>query len=434
VLRDVDAFKERLDYEGVISRSGFAAFRYREYQLFWLAAAFSNIGMWSLIYASLWLMHELTDSPLMVGLVSTSTMAPVLLFSMWGGVVADQVNRLKLVRATRAMFSVLTLLTGFLIATDAIQPWHILAISVATGILLSFDGPSRSAMVAALVPHEHLSSAIALYSLVFGAAAIIGPALLAPLVELWGLEGVFFLIGAAYALTVVTLAFMNPHGHQAEKRPATIFRGVIDGFHYVRVQPIIAAVIILGSIASVFGHSFQTLLPVYADKILAGGIDTYSRLLLSSGIGGLAATVTLVMLGARVHPARFFVVAGFGYGLGILVLSRLTWLPGAALNIGLISAFSVVFHIMSTTLVLSLVADEFRGRVMSIHQFSWAATAFGGLLMGALAETVGVPAALGFGGLVVAVASVLMALAIFRRVIAGGSEIPSPSSPPGYRG
>ena len=418
----------------MISRSGFAAFRYREYQLFWLAAAFSNIGMWSLIYATLWLMHDLTDSPLMVGLVSTSSTAPLLLFSMWGGVIADQVNRLKLVRATRVMFSVLALLTGFLIATDLIQPWHIFAISVATGILLSFDGPSRSAMVAALVPHDHLASAIALYSIVFGAAAIIGPALLAPMVELWGIEGVFFLIGAAYALTVVTLAFMNPRGHQAEKRPATIFRGVIDGFHYVRAQPIIAGVIVLGSIAGIFGHSFQTLLPVYADKILTGGIDTYSRLLLSSGIGGLVATFALVILGPRVHPARFFVIAGFGYGLGILVLSRLTWLPAAALNIGIISAFSVVFHIMSTTLVLSLVADEFRGRVMSIHQLSWAATAFGGLMMGALAETVGVPAALSLGGLVVAVASVVVALATLRRVLAGGSETPSTSIPPGYRG
>ena len=418
----------------MISRSGFAAFRYREYQLFWLAAAFSNIGMWSLIYATLWLMHKLTDSPLMVGLVTTSTLAPVLLFSMWGGVVADQVNRLKLVRATRAMFSVLTLLTGFLIATDVIQPWHILAISVATGILLSFDSPSRSAMVPELVPHDHLASAIALYSLVFGGAAIVGPALLAPMVGLWGLEGVFFLIGAAYALTVVTLAFMNPRGHQVEKRPVTIFRGVIDGFHYLRVQTIIAGVIVLGSIAGVFGDSFQTLLPVYTDKILAGGIDTYSRLLLTAGVGGLVGTVTLVILGARVHPARFFVVAGFGYGLGILVLSRVTWFPGAALNIGLISAFSVVFHIMSTTLVLSLVADEFRGRVMSIHQLSWGATAIGGLLMGALGETVGVPAALSLGGLVVAVASVVVALASLRRVLAGGSETPSTSIPPGYRG
>ena len=128
---------------GIFATSGLAAFRYRQYQLFWVAAAFSNIGMWSLIFASLWLMHGLTDSPLMVGLVTTSSLGPVLVFSVWGGVVADQVNRLRLVRATRALFSILSLLTGFLVATNVIQPWHLLAISVASGILLAFDTDHR---------------------------------------------------------------------------------------------------------------------------------------------------------------------------------------------------------------------------------------------------------------------------------------------------
>ena len=275
----------------MIARSGFSAFRYREYQLFWLAAAFSNIGMWSLIYATLWLMHDLTDRPLMVGLVATSTAAPILLFSMWGGVVADRVNRLKLLRVTRAMFSALALLMGFLIATDVIQPWQSLAISVVKGIMLSFDGPARSAMVPALVPREQLASAVALYSIVFGAAAILGPAILAPLVSLWGLEGVYFLIGAAYAFTVGTLLLMDTRGHRAEKRPATILRGVMDGLQHIRLRPVIAAVIILGSIVAIFGHAYHSLLPAFADKVLAGEIDTYSNLLLSAGIGGLAATM-----------------------------------------------------------------------------------------------------------------------------------------------
>ena len=301
---------------------------------------------------------------------------------MWGGVVAERVNRLKLVRASRAMFAVLALLTGFLIATNVIQPWHVLAISVATGILLSFDIPARSATLPALVPSDHLASAIALDSLVFGGAAIVGPAVLEPLVKLWGLEGVFFLIGAAYVLTVVALVLMNPRGHRPEKGPATMLRGLIDGFRYSGDNPIIAGVIALGVIAGVFGKSFEVLLPVYAEKILEGGIGTYSRLLLFAGIGGLAATITVAILGSRVRLAMFYVVAGFGFGLGLLVLSRLTWFPGAALDMAIIGAFLVVFDIMNMTLVLSLAADEFLGRVMSIQQYTFAATAIGGLLMG----------------------------------------------------
>lgn len=404
----------------MIARSGFSAFRYREYQLFWVAAAFSNIGMWSLIYATLWLMHDLTDSEVMVGLVLTCNAAPILLFSVWGGVVADRVNRLRLLRFTRALFSALALLMGFLIASGVIEAWHILAISVVKGIMLSFDNPARSAMVPALVPREQLASAVALYSIVFGASAILGPAILAPIVSLWGLEGVYFLIGAAYAFTVTTLTFMDSRGHRPENRPTAMVRGVIDGLQHIRLRPVIAAVIVLGSIVAVFGHTYQALLPAFTDKVLLGEIDTYSDLLLSAGIGGLAATMTIVILGDRVQPARFFVVAGIFSGLGILTLSRLDWFPAAAITIGLISGFHVVFQTTSTTLALSLAADEFRGRVMSVHQLSWGATAFGGLMMGGLAQWAGVPAAMAFGGMVVTAASVVVPLAGLRRVLATG--------------
>src|SRR3712207_4121026 len=107
--------------KALFMRSGFAVFRYRDYRFFWLAAAFANIGMWSLTSGRLWLMHELTHSPLMVGLVTTSSLSPLMFFSMWGGVVADRVNRLKLIRSTRAMFSALALLTGCLVAAEVIQ-------------------------------------------------------------------------------------------------------------------------------------------------------------------------------------------------------------------------------------------------------------------------------------------------------------------------
>lgn len=418
----------------VIATSGFAAFRYRQYRLFWLAAAFSNIGMWALIYGRFWMMHELTKSPTMVGLVTTASLGPVLVFSMWGGVLADRVNRLKLLRWTRLMFAALAVLTGVLWAFDVMEPWHVLAISVATGVLISFDIPSRSAMVPSLVPREHLASAIALYSFVFGGAAIVGPAFFEPLVKLWGLEGVFFLVGVAYLLTVGALWLMNPSGHRPEARPTTMLQGLVDGFQYVRRHRAIQGVIALGMLVGVFGGSYEVLLPVLADKVITGGIGTYSRLLLSAGVGGLVATSVIIILGTRVRPTRFFVFAGIGLGLGLLALSRITWLPGAALTIGLIAMFRAIFQIMSTTLIQSLAADEFRGRVMSIHQFTWGATALGGLLMGAIGEGVGVAFALSLGGVLVAIATVVVALSALRRMLAGDSETLSPTVPSEHPG
>ncbi len=405
--------------KGLIARSGFAAFQFREYRYFWLAAAFSNIGMWTLIFGRLWLMHKLTESPLMVGLVTTSSLGPLLIFSLFGGVVADRANRLKLLRLTRAMFAVLAVLTGFLIATEVIRPWHLIAISVATGMLLSFDIPSRSAMLPALVPRDHLAGAIALYSVVFGGAAILGPAFFAPLVNLWGLAGVFFIIGASYVLTVGALMFMNPGIHIPTARSTAIIQGLVDGLRYTSRHHILAGVIALAMVIGMFGMPFETLLPALADNIITGGIDTYGRLLLWAGIGGLVATLAIASLGSRVHPARFLVISGIGFGLALIALSRITWFPGAALTIGLIGAFRLVFDVMSTTLIQSLAEDQFRGRVMSIYMFSWGMTALGSLQMGALGQSLGTSFALGLGGLVVAVAPVIVTMLTLRRALAG---------------
>ena len=403
----------------VLEKTGFAVFKHREYRFFWLAAAFSNVGMWALIYGRLWLMYRLTDSPLMVGLSTTASLGPVLFFSVWGGVLADRVNRLKLVRVTRGMFAALAILTGALVATDLVEPWHVIAISVGTGVLLSFDIPSRSAMLPAIVPRDQLASAIALYSLVFGGAAILGPAVFVPLVNLWGLEGVFFIIGGAYMLTVLTLMFMSPVGHRPENRPSSMLRGLLEGFSYVRRNNAIQGVVVMGMVMGIFGSSYEVLLPVFSDKVVTGGINTYSRLLLSEGAGGLAATAAIALMGLRVRPARFYVLAAVGFGVGLLVLSQADWLLAAALVIAFVGASRVVFQTMSTTLMQTLAADEFRGRVMSLDQLTWGAAAVGGVLMGTMGQYVGVQSAMSLGGIVVAATAVLLSFLALRQLLVG---------------
>ena len=401
----------------MISRSGFAAFQSKEYRYFWMAAAFSNVGMWALIYGRLWLMHTLTDSPLMVGLVTTSSLGPVLLFSVFGGVVADRINRLKLLRATRFLFAIVTLLTGIMIATGIIQPWHLIAISVITGLLLSFDIPSRAAMLPKLVDRTHLASAIALYSFVFGAASILGPAIFAPLVNTWGIESIFFIIAGSYVLTVVTLCLMTVHIHDPGEESLGIFKELINGIRYTIHNRIVGGIILLGLIVGIFGSPFETLLPMYSDKIITGGIDTYGRLLLFSGIGGLIATTFIALLGTQVHPVRFLTISGIGFGLGIVILSHVTTLQIATITIALIGFFSVIFGTMSTTLIQSNTADNFRGRVMSINMLTWGATALGSLQMGTLGQTFGVSFTLSLSGFAVIGSTGIIAVYILRNMI-----------------
>ena len=152
-------------------------FSSKEYSLFWLAALFSNIGMWALIYGRLWLMRTMTDSETLLGLVSSANLMPVLLFSIFGGVIADKYNRLKILQTTRLFFALVTLLTGLLIFNNNMNPAILIIISIITGCLLAIDIPSRASMIAKLVKKEYLAVGISMYSIVFGVSGIIGPSL-----------------------------------------------------------------------------------------------------------------------------------------------------------------------------------------------------------------------------------------------------------------
>ena len=177
-----------------------AALKFREYRIFWIGNATSNIGIFLLMAGSLWLMHELTNAALYLGILTFTGLGPILVLSMWGGVIADRVNRVRLVTITRGCFSATALITGLLVALNVIQPWHLISISLINGILLSFDIPSRQAMVPNLLPREHLVNAFALQSMLGTGSAIIGPVFLPLIEKIWGLEGVFMILDSESSL------------------------------------------------------------------------------------------------------------------------------------------------------------------------------------------------------------------------------------------
>ena len=391
-----------------------SAFRYRDYRLFWIGAAFSNLGIWALMAGRLWLMNQLTGSPLMLGVLTISGMGPILLLSMWGGVVADRVNRLRLMTFTRAMFSFLALLTAALVYFDVVRPWHLIAISLATGVLLSFDIPSRQAILPNLVDRAHLLNAIVLYSFLFGGSAVIGPSFFAPLVSLLGLEGLFLFVGVAYALTVVSLLMMRPIRQRRHPGGSRLWEELVAGLSYIRARRVVWSLIGIGVVAGLFGMSFGTLMPVFADQVLDAGLEGYGYLLLGSGAGGLAGTVFLAFLGSLKNSSRLQLLAGVGFGLGLALFSRSSWLPASVAVLVLVAACSSAFGTINNTILQSIVDDEFRGRVMSIHQLGWGASAIGGFLMGILAQTVSAPFALTLSGVVTAVATAAFSLIAAR--------------------
>lgn len=427
-----------------LSNTGLSVFKLREYRLFWIAAAFSNVGMWTLIYGRLWLMRSLTDSELMLGLVTAATQVPILVFTLWGGVLADRVNRLRVLQLTRLLFAAAGFLTAALIAFDSMNEWILIAIATATGTMLAFDIPARSAMVASIVDKDQLASAISLYAIVFGGASIVGPTLFHPLVSLEGMEGVFAIVAASYLLTVLTLLRMSPEPHSRfaahAERPATdddgngieahhvaagrrlgsAFRSrlgeLVDGLRYVRSNTAIAYVIGYGILIGVIGSPVETLLPVVTDEVFQGGTATYSRFLLFIGVGGILATIGITLLGRRAKPAPLLAGAGVLVGIAYVAFSFIGVLALALAVAAVIGMLTVVKGTMSTTVVQTLVSDEYRGRVMSLMMFTWGAQAAGAVFMGGIAQIAGAPSAFAIGGVLVVVASSAVWMLALRRL------------------
>ncbi len=365
------------------------ALKFRDYRIFWIGNATSNIGIFLLMAGSLWLMHELTNSALYLGILTFTGLGPILVLSMWGGVIADRVNRVRLVTITRGCFSATALIIGLLVTLNVIQPWHLIFISLINGILLSLDIPSRQAMVPNLLPREHLLNAFALQSILGTGSAIIGPVFLPFIEKLWGIEGVFMVIGVAYAFTTVMFSRLSKQEIYATGKVQKPWRDLIEGFSYIKEHGVMIALISIGIVAGIFTSSYTTLLPVFAQDILGGDVQGYGNLLLSSGIGGMVGAIVIAQFAKSRDFNLIQTTSGIGLSLTLVVFAVNGNFILAVISIAVVGAFGVVFSTINNTFLQNMIADEYRGRVSSIHQLGWGASAFGGLLLGFLAQIFG---------------------------------------------
>ena len=384
------------------SKTAYYCFRYQEYRLFWIAALFSNIGMWSLVYGRLWLMRTLTDSEIMLGLVITANLAPILLFSLFGGIISDKHNRLQIVRSTRLLFALVTLITGILIQQKLIEPWHVISLSIFTGTFLAIDIPARSAMIAKLIPKKDLPGGIVLYSIIFGGSAVLGPLIFAPIVSIMGLEYLFYMIALSYIFTVITLYKMDSSLHVTNQiKDISYIQSLYEGFRYLGSNKNIHFIIILGIVVGLFSSSFEILLPVFTDEIFYGDSSTYSRLLLFLGLGGLFGTFALSLSGAYFNKLIFLIFSTILFGFLLIIFSTTNDLSFAILIIPFIGMASVWKGTINTTMVQTLVEENFRGRTMSMQQWAWGSAALGGIFTGFFAQNYGAPKTLILSGILI---------------------------------
>lgn len=352
----------------------------------------SLIGTWMQQAALSWLVYRLTGSTLLLGVVAFSNQIPTLFLGPFAGVVADRLERKRLLIWTQSLSMIQALVLAALVLAGSVQTWHIVALSLFIGIVNAFDIPIRQAFVIQMVERrEDLGNAIALNSALFNGARFIGPTVAGILISTLG-EGVCFLLnGVSYLAVLAGLVMIRVAPRPSKNGKAPVFREFYEGFRYaVDFKPIIAILALL-SIFSIAGAPYLVLLPAFAKEVLHGGAHTYGFLMSSAGIGALVSTMFLASRKnaqglIKVIPAAS---AACGIGIALFALSR-------NFTFSIICLFMAGFGMMtqiasSNTIVQTVVDEDKRGRVMSLYAMSFMGVMpFGSLLAGSIADRIGV--------------------------------------------
>jgi MFS family permease len=409
----------------------FRALRHRNYRLYFFGQLISVVGSWVQNTALMWLAYQLTRQSQWPALVLTAQILPTFFLGAWGGALADRVSKRALILATQTALLVLAVLLGTLVLIGHVTPWHLLAVSLAAGIVNAIDLPARLSFVMDMVGRDDLVNAVALNSLLFNAARVVGPAVGGLMLTRLGPGHCFLINGLSFVAVLVALALMDVNGTSpCPARPG--LRGLLDGWRHVARRPALAGLLVMTGFISLFGWPFLTLLPALADRAVGGTeavatalpIDDaadaaahgegYSHLLVGTGVGALLAALALAALsGPRWRrPFLAAAVVAAAAGLGGLALAR-DMLPAvvacAVTGFGL-----VLFNATSQSMVQLSTTEENRGRVMGIWSIIiCGAMPLGNLVVGRGADTWGVAPVLAAQG-IACVASAVAVLALLR--------------------
>ena len=374
--------------------TSFRALRHRNFRLYWTGQLTSLIGTWMQSVAQGWLMYRLTPSPFMLGLLGFCQFAPVLLFSLWAGVVADRVDKRRLLLVTQSVAMAQAVAMAVVSSTGVVQPWMVLGLALLFGVFNAFDLPARQAFLVEMVGKEDLSNAIALNSAAFNAARVIGPAFAGVLVATVGEQGCFWINAISYLAVLYSLWRIQVPVKVAEPDASHAIAHLREGVSYAwRTRPIRNLLLLLG-LTSGIGFQYLILLPVYSRDILHAGAGTYGLLVSAFGVGSLLSAVVMTQPLDRWALRRNLLIglAAAGVGMGTFAWSRSVPLTAA---MGFVAGFGLILYVASTnTMLQHSVEDRFRGRVMSLYTLMLIGTApIGALLIGGLAQRFGAPPA-----------------------------------------
>jgi len=406
----------------------FRSLRNRNYRLFWSGQLVSLAGTWMQDVALSWLVLSLTDSPAALGLTMTIRFLPALLFSLYSGVLADRLPKRRTILVTQAIQLMVALTLAVLTSTELVTVGLIYVLAAIRGLVDSVEGPARQSFVPEMVGTADLPNAVALNSMLFNGARIVGPAIGAVVISTLGMAACFYINAASFMATIGALLAMRTGELRLVPRASrdSSWRQLSEGFRYARSTPEVVVIFIVMGMLGAFGYNFQTLLPLVAKYLLGEGASGLALLTTTMGAGSVVAGLFVAYQG---RPTLRLLLGSAGAFVVLLVFVALSrWTVVTAVLLFVSGIVGVLFMTTANTRLQLDVPDHLRGRVMGIYVLLFIGTTpIGSYLIGFLAEHLSSDSVVGVRGTVLCMAGLcaagLAAGLLYHRRAGGGPPV-----------
>tara|TARA_B100000029_G_scaffold482817_1_gene533413 strand:- start:628 stop:1890 length:1263 start_codon:yes stop_codon:yes gene_type:complete len=383
------------------------------YRVFWFGTLASVCGFQVLNFAQFWVVHRLTGDPLFLGWVGLANAVPAIVLNLFGGVLADRMERRKLIAITQTVTGLIILILAAVTFTGVVQAWHVILLAFFAGAVNAFDQPARMALYPILIDRTVMMNAVSLNSAVWTGTRIIAPAVAGLIITVAG-EGFSFLLSAMgfFTLAVVVMRLKIPDSVKPERRERKSRSDLSEGIKFILGNSIFTFLIAITFFNSFFGMSVIPMMPVFAVDILKVGADGQGVMMGVGGVGAFAMTLILGRIPNLRHRGMMIVLGSAVFGLALASLAvtskELGNYPLAVLLMFVMGAFSSVYMISIMSSLQLMVPDHMRGRVMGFYGMTWSIMPLGAMYTGALAKVFadageGVPIAVAIGGILLSV-------------------------------
>lgn len=387
-----------------------SALRHRNYRLYWLGQLSSVLAQNMEGVAQGWLVLELTNSPLLLGLTGLAFAAPTIALTLLGGVIADRADRRRIMILSQSVSATTFFLLATLIVVGWIALWHVIVVAIISGCVRAFDRPSRMALLPQMVPKDDIANAVAVGGTIWQLNRLVGPALAGIMIYLVGIGATFYFCFVASLVAVCLWLGIRLSTQPTAPAAGSVLHHMAEGLNFIRTNEIYFIFIAIIFFNSAFGMSYLILMPVFARNVLDVGSQGFGFLQSFGGAGALAGVLAVAWFSHARGKGQQSLLGAFVFGVLLISFAFSKSYPLSlilAFALGVASQFYMTT--ISTVLQINL-PNELRGRVMGIYGLAWELMPIGGMIAGAIAEFAGAPIAVGFGGFMVAMMALFVAI------------------------